>query len=126
VMELLSLSLPHPCGSSWRLMPRPVASAGALAFANSSDAKYDSPYALESTKEQQRMMEAQKQKMKALPGPLGGMLGKVAGAAMSQVRERADALSPLLAPSTSLTHHASAWLMPAPATRCKPPSAWWF
>ena len=66
-----------------------VAAAAALsklAFANSSDDTYDSPYAQESTKEQQRMMEAQKEKVKSMPGPFGGMLGKVAGAAMSQVQ----------------------------------------
>jgi hypothetical protein len=126
-----------------------VAAAAALsklAFANSTNDTYDSPYAQESTKEQQRMMEAQKEKVrdatgvrrsrwfhlpgasgvsvslprwtrphrllpatasasyvrapltkpipldpvarqvKSMPGPFGGMLGKVAGAAMSQVQ----------------------------------------
>lgn len=45
-----------------------VAAAAALselAFVNSCNDMYDSPYAQESTKEQQRMMEAQKEKVRA-------------------------------------------------------------
>ena len=53
-----------------------------LAYTNSLDEQFESPYAKECTKEQELMVEAQKDKVKSLPGPFGKVLGGVANAAL--------------------------------------------
>ena len=56
-----------------------------LAYTNSLDAQFESPYAVSCTSEQDKMIEAQKAKLKKLPGPFGSALGGLAGKALQKV-----------------------------------------
>jgi len=85
IIDIVQASRKNALSSGSNSYEANLAAASALsklAYENSLDETYESPYAMECTKEQELMLEAQKDKVKSLPGPFGKALGGLANAAL--------------------------------------------
>mmetsp|Transcript_25564 Transcript_25564/g.35273 ORF Transcript_25564/g.35273 Transcript_25564/m.35273 type:complete len:444 (-) Transcript_25564:63-1394(-) len=82
--EIVKIVNSHVKSGGSRLAGLKTAAAelGEVAFRNSSDEQYESPFAVECFAEDKQLAAAQAKKLASLPGPFGRMAGSLAGSAL--------------------------------------------